>query len=174
MRLQGSSPWPSMPFTCTAVHIAKMWLLWTQSEQYQKRHACFCQVPQDQPRELAKLSDIRWACRCYACRNLTDRLPAALQVLHDIDEENNGDRSVEARGLRGQLNLDETFRGILGDVKFLSDTLQSSSEDLARAVDLIEALQDSVVKYRDESCFDQLWTEVLSMGQQCNIKQALL
>uniref|UniRef100_A0A667WWJ6 DUF4371 domain-containing protein n=1 Tax=Myripristis murdjan TaxID=586833 RepID=A0A667WWJ6_9TELE len=129
---------------------------------------------EDQPRELPRLSDIRWACRYYACRNLMDRLPAVLQVLHDIDEENNGDRSVEARGLRGQINLDfigllATFRRILGDTKFLSDMLQSPSLDLARAIDLIEALQDSVVKYRDESSFDQLWTEVLSMAQQCNI-----
>jgi len=52
-----------------------------------------------------------------------DRLPAVLQVLHDIDEENNGGRSVEARGLRGQLNLDfigllAIFRRILGDKVF--------------------------------------------------------
>ena len=103
-----------------------------------------------------------------------DRLPAVLQVLHDIDEENNGGRSVEARGLRGQLNLDfigllAIFTRILGDTNFLSDMLQSSSVDLARAIDLIEALQDSIVKYRDESSFDQLWAEVLSMAQRCNI-----
>lgn len=42
---------------------------------------------QDQPRELPKLSDVRWACRFYACRNLMDQLPAVLRVLHDIDEE---------------------------------------------------------------------------------------
>lgn len=95
-----------------------------------------------------------------------DRLPAVLHVLHDNDEENNGDRSVQACGLRGQLNLDfmgllATFRRILGDTKFLSDMLQSSSVDLARAIDLIEELRDSIVKYRDESSFDQLWTEVL-------------
>ncbi|KAG8013673.1 hypothetical protein GBF38_022153, partial [Nibea albiflora] len=130
--------------------------------------------PKDQPRELPRLSDIRWACRYYACRNLMDRLPAVLQVLHDIDEENNGDRSVEARGLRGQINLDficllATFKRVLGDTKFLSDMLQSSSLDLARAIDLIEALQDLMLKCRDESSFDQLWTEVLSMAQQCNI-----
>lgn len=46
--------------------------------------------------------------------------------------------------------------------------LQSLSLDLAGASDLIEALQDSMLKYRDESSFDQLWTEVLSMAQ-CNI-----
>lgn len=94
-----------------------------------------------------------------------DRLPAVLHVLHDTDEENNEDRSVEARGPRRQLNLDfigllVTFRRILGDTKFLSDMVQSSSVDLARAIDLID---------RDESSFDQLWTEGLSIAQQCNI-----
>lgn len=129
---------------------------------------------EDQPRELPRLSDVRWACGYYACRNLMDRLPAVLRVLNDIDEENNGDRSVEARGLQAQLDLNfigllATFQKILGDTKFLSDTLQSSSVDLARATDLIEALQDSLVKYRDESSFEQLWAEVLSVAQQCNI-----
>ncbi|KAJ3582868.1 hypothetical protein NHX12_000159, partial [Muraenolepis orangiensis] len=126
------------------------------------------------PRELPKLSDVRWACRFYACRNLMDRLPAVLRVLHDIDEEHNGDRCVEARGLHGQIDLNfigllATFRKILGDTKLLSDLLQSSSLDLARAVDLIEALQDTLVHYRDESSFGELWTEVLDIAQQCNI-----
>lgn len=103
-----------------------------------------------------------------------DRLPAVLRVLQVIDEENNGDRSVEARGLHGQIDLNfigllVTFRKILEDTKFLSDMLQSSLLDLARAVDLIEALQDTFVQYRDEAFFGELWTEVLDIARQCNI-----
>lgn len=40
-----------------------------------------------QARELQKLSDTRWACRYLACRNLIDRLPAVLRVLHDISTD---------------------------------------------------------------------------------------
>lgn len=134
---------------------------------------------QDQPRELTKLSDVRWACRFYACRNLMDWLPAFLRVLHDIDEESSGDRSVEARGLLGQIDLNfiallATFRRTLGDTKFLSDMLQSPSLDLARAVDLIELLQDTLVHYRDEAVFGELWAEVLDIAQQCNISTEMV
>lgn len=78
------------------------------------------------------------------------------------------------RGLRGQKDLNfigllATFWRILGDTKFLSDMLQSSSLDFARAVDLIEALQDTFVHYRDEASFGKLRTEVLDIAQQCNI-----
>uniref|UniRef100_A0A3B4VHH5 DUF4371 domain-containing protein n=1 Tax=Seriola dumerili TaxID=41447 RepID=A0A3B4VHH5_SERDU len=101
-------------------------------------------------------------------------IQSVLRVLHDIVKENNGDRCVEARGLLGQIDLNfigllATFRRMLGDTKFLSDMLQSSSLDLARAVDLIHALQDTFVSYRNEAFFEELWTEVLDIAQQCNI-----
>ena len=130
--------------------------------------------PHDQPRELPKLSDVRWNCRFHACRNLMDRLPAVLRVLHDIDEENNGDRCIEARGLHPQIDLNfivllATFKRILGDSNSLSTMLQSKKLDLAAAVDLIEALQDTFVQYRSEECFEELWTQALGIAQQCNI-----
>ena len=72
---------------------------------------------EDQPRELPRLSDIRWACRYYDCRKLMDMASSC------ATSKNNGDRSVEARGLRGQLILDfigllAIFRRILGDKVF--------------------------------------------------------
>ncbi|KAM3620053.1 uncharacterized protein V6R79_017566 [Siganus canaliculatus] len=102
------------------------------------------------------------------------RLPAVLHVLRDIDDENNGDRCVEAQGLSGQIDLNFTgllviFRRILGDTKFLSDMLQSPSLYLARAVDLIEALQDTFEQYRDVLFFGELWTEILDIAQRCNM-----
>ena len=60
---------------------------------------------QQQPRELRRLTDVRWECRYMACRNLRDRLPAVLRVLQDITLENSGDRSVEARGLLSQIYI---------------------------------------------------------------------
>lgn len=103
----------------------------------------------DAPRELLRLSDTRWACRYHACKNLMDRLPAVLRVLHEIDVENSGERSVEARGLLIQMDLMfiatlAVFRKILCDAKCVSDMLQAPSLDLARAVDLIHALQETL------------------------------
>lgn len=106
-----------------------------------------------QSRKLQKLSDTKWACRHFACRNMMDRLPAVICVLEDIVLERSGDRSVEARGLLAQIDLPfigllSTLRKVLGDIKLLSDMLQSPSLDLARAVELIEALQDTYQHYR--------------------------
>ncbi|KAL3997012.1 hypothetical protein ACER0C_009668 [Sarotherodon galilaeus] len=126
------------------------------------------------PRELQRLSDTRWACRYSACKTVMDRLPAILRVLHEIDLENSGDRSVEARGLLVQIDLTfignlSTFRKILGEIKLLSDVLQSPSLDLAKAVDLIHALQDTLDQYRSESCFDELWQDAMDIAEQCTV-----
>uniref|UniRef100_A0A671M6X3 DUF4371 domain-containing protein n=1 Tax=Sinocyclocheilus anshuiensis TaxID=1608454 RepID=A0A671M6X3_9TELE len=124
--------------------------------------------------ELQRLSDTRWACRYQACKNIKARLPAVLRVLHDIDVENSGERSVEARGLLAQLDL--TFIGtlviftkVLGEAKFLADMLQSASLDLAKAVDLVEAFQDTLQDLRSDSSFDEIWKDTLDMGKQCNV-----
>lgn len=128
----------------------------------------------DAPRELLRLSDTRWACRYHACKNLMDRLPAVLCVLHEIDVENSGERSVEARGLLIQLDLMfiatlAVFRKILGDAKCVSDMLQAPSLDLARAVDLIHALQETLQDCRAGSFFDDLWQQTVETAKKCNV-----
>lgn len=125
------------------------------------------------PRELQRLSDTRWACRYMALHTIMDRLPAIKRVLQDIVQEHNGDRSVEARGLLAQIDLQfivclVTLHKVFGEVEFLSDMLQSSSLDLSKAVDLVEALVQTLNDYRDESFFDDLWNEVLNTAEQCD------
>lgn len=56
---------------------------------------------------------------------------------------------------------------MLGDAKCLSDMLQSSTLDLARAVDLVSALTDTFQDYRTENYFDELWKEVEELAEQC-------
>lgn len=130
--------------------------------------------PADAPRELQVLSDTRWASRYYACRNLWDRLPAVIKVLEDLGEENSGKRSIGARGLLPQINLQfimflAIFKKLLGDAKLLSDMLQSSSLDLAKAVDLVEALIDTFESYKIEQVFGDLWDTVLDLAKQCDV-----
>lgn len=107
--------------------------------------------PSQQPRELQSLSDTRWACRYAACRNVRDRLPAVLKLLQDLSLEKQGERSVLARGLLSQIDLQflgllVTFCEVLGDAKCLSDMLQSRTLNLARAVDLVLVLLDRRMK----------------------------
>lgn len=128
----------------------------------------------DAPRELLRLSDTRGACRYHACKNLMDRLPAVLRVLHEIDVENSGETSVEARGLLIQMDLMliatlAVFRKILGDAKCVSDMLQAPSLDLARAVELIHALQETLQDCRAGSFFDDLWQQTVETAKKCNV-----
>lgn len=128
--------------------------------------------PLQQPRELQALTDTRWACRYTACRNLRDRLPAILRLLQDLALERHGERSVEARGLLSQIDLQfigllVIFCKVLADAKCLSDMLQSSTLDLARAVALVGALTDTLQDYRTENYFGELWKEVEELAEQC-------
>lgn len=125
-------------------------------------------------RELQRLSGTWWSCRYLAYRNLMDRLPAVVRVLEEIAGEQTGERSVESQGLLFQTDREfiaflATFKKLLGDVKFLSDMLQSSCLNLAKAVDLVEALIYTFENYRNKKAFDDVWTTVLSIAEQCNI-----
>ncbi|XP_041834348.1 zinc finger MYM-type protein 1-like [Melanotaenia boesemani] len=127
-----------------------------------------------QPRELHRLSDTQWTCRQSACRNLIDRLPAVIRLLEDITNESSGDRAVDAQCLLSQ--IDVTFIGllvifnkILTHSKFLSDMIQSPGVDLAKAVELVDVLLETLQNYRDEDAFEKIWTEVKTTCQKCEI-----
>ena len=57
-------------------------------------------------RELQRLSDTRWACRFLALRNIMDTLPALKRLLQEIAQERHGEKTVEARGLLAQIDLE--------------------------------------------------------------------
>uniref|UniRef100_A0A3B5BCP2 DUF4371 domain-containing protein n=1 Tax=Stegastes partitus TaxID=144197 RepID=A0A3B5BCP2_9TELE len=101
-----------------------------------------------------------------------DRLRAIKQVLQEVAQESSGNRSVEAQGLLAQLDLQFivylfTFCKVFGEAKFLSDMLQSPSLDFLKAVDLVMALIQTFIDSIAESFFDNLWDEVLNIGEQC-------
>ncbi|XP_040890423.1 zinc finger MYM-type protein 1-like isoform X2 [Toxotes jaculatrix] len=125
------------------------------------------------PRELQRLSDTRWACRFIALRNIMDRLPALKRLLQEIAQERNGEKSVEARGLLAQIDFEftvhlVTLRKVFGETKLLSDMLQSSTLDISKAVDLVDALVKTLNDFRQESFFDDVWDEVLNVFEQCD------
>ncbi len=154
--------------------LQKLYVYMSGSYVHQKWLSVQKEMYQGAPRDLQMLSDTRWACRYQACKNIKDRLPAVLRVLHDIDVENRGECSVEARGLLAQLDL--TFIGtivifskVLGEAKFLADMLRSTPLDLAKAVDLFEAFQDTPQDLRSDSSFDEIWKDTVDTGKQCNV-----
>lgn len=154
--------------------LQKLYVYMSGSYVHQKWLSVQKDMYQGAPRELQRLSDTRWACRYQACRNLMDRLPAVLRVLHELDSENSGERSVDAQGLLTQIDLTfigllVIFKKILGEAKLLSDMLQAPSLDLAKAVDLVEALQDTLQECRSDSSFDELWTDAVDTAKQCNV-----
>ncbi len=102
-------------------------------------------------RELHRLSDTRWACRYFSCRNTRDRLPAILKTLQDISDEDNADRAIDARGLASQLDFTFTvmltvFCNILQESKGLSNMLQNPEVDLAKAVDIVDTFKNKLQK----------------------------
>ncbi|KAK0153219.1 Zinc finger MYM-type protein 1 [Merluccius polli] len=124
-------------------------------------------------RELQRLSDTRWACRFLALRNIMDTLPALKRLLQQIAQERHGERTVEARGLLPQIDLQfvvhlVTLSKLFGETKLLSDMLQSQTVDLARAVDLVNALVQTLKDHRQESFFDKLWDEALTICEHCD------
>lgn len=126
------------------------------------------------PRELQRLSDTCWACRHTACRNVMDKLPAIVRVLEEIASENHPQRAIEARGILVQIDLNFVgclvlFRKILSDPNFLSEMLQSKTVDHAKAVELIEALKETLLHYHSEAFFDELWIETLDTCKRSDI-----
>ncbi len=148
--------------------LQKLYVYMSGSYVHQKWLSVQKEMYQGAPRDLQRLSDTRWACRYQACKNIKDRLPAVLRVLHDIDVENRGEHFVEAQGLLAQLDL--TFiRTLVIFAKFLADMLQSTPLDLAKAVDLVEAFQDTLQDLRSDSSFDEIWKDTVDTGKQCNV-----
>lgn len=102
-----------------------------------------------------------------------DTLPALKRLLQEIAQERHGERTVEARGLLAQIDLEfvvhlVTLRKLFGETKLLSDMLQSQTVDLSRAVDLVNALVQILKDQRQESFFDKLWDETLNICEQCD------
>ncbi|KAL4006913.1 DNA damage-binding protein 2 [Sarotherodon galilaeus] len=126
------------------------------------------------PRELQRLSDTSWSSRHIACHSIMDRLPAILRVLEEISSENNAQRAVEAKDILVQMDLNfvgclALFRKVLSDSNMLSEMLQSKTVHLSKAINLVESLKETMVYYRTESFFDDLWTDIVETCEKSGI-----
>ena len=98
--------------------------------------------PDKQTRQLQQLSDTRWACRYFAVDAICCRYDCVIATLEaDVDDKC---KAVEAKGILCQVRsfkfllLLIIFSRVLSFTKRLSDQLQSISNGMARAADLVE------------------------------------
>ena len=123
--------------------------------------------PDKQVRRLQRLSDTRWACRASVVATLCYTFEAVLATLVDfINGNNDGARVSEARGILLQLKSARflvclvTFDQVLSLTKGLSDVLQSTSLDLAKAANLVSATIESVQELRSDTQWQRVFAHL--------------
>lgn len=95
-------------------------------------------------------------------------------LLKQLSEERNGDRSIDARGLLAQIDvrfiaLLLTLTRVFGDIKTLSDALQSPQLNLGVAVTLVDSVVNALNSYREGPAFDEIWANVISLADECSV-----
>ena len=144
-------------------------------------HARWVQIqrdiyPNEPVRELQRLSDTRWACRYAACKAVSSRLCAVMQLLTELEAGANAKRAVEARALLRSLDcwfvLTLVFiSDILGRTQSLSLMLQSATIDFSSAVDLTTVVRTDLAEIRlQDEHFSGLCSDAGQLCETCNIE----
>lgn len=118
-----------------------------------------------------------WACRHGAVNAVCCTFDAVIGALLAVVNGNNGVKSAEARGLLLQVSSFQfvlclvIFDRILSCTKSLSDMLQSTQLDLARAADLVSVTVETLEEFRS----DQEWQKVFKYCESvCNTHNVAL
>ena len=132
--------------------------------------------PGKQTRQLQRLSDTRWACRYFAVEVICCTFDSVLATIEDISNGVDKSREVEARGILNQIQcfkyllLLVIFYRILSFTKALSDQLQSISNDMARAADLVQATIKTLTDIRNDKAWDHLYKYTQDIARLNNIE----
>ena len=116
--------------------------------------------PAKQTRQLQRLSDTRWACRYFAIDAVCCTYDSIIATLEDVSSSNDRSRAVEAKGILYQVKcfkfilLLVIFSWILSFTKSLSDQLQSVTNDMARAADLVVGTIETLEEIRSNKSWD--------------------
>ena len=125
--------------------------------------------PGKQHRQLQKLSDTRWACRRSAINAICCTFGAVLNTLQEVINGNDGSKAVEAKGSSHVILCLIIFDKILSCSKSLSDVLQSSHLDLAKAADLVSATIEAIEDFRSNDQWEKLFAYSQSVADHHNI-----
>ena len=124
-----------------------------------------------QTQELQRLSDTRWACRYSAINTICYTFDAILATPEDVSEDTDGMKATQAIGLMLQVKSFKfllsviIFDKILSITKGLSDVLQSTTLDLAKAADLVSGTIATLEDLRTDTYWNRLFTYVESVAK---------
>ena len=124
--------------------------------------------PDQQQRQLQRP---RWACRHGGVSALCYIYDAVLATLSIIVYESDGAKAAEARGLLLQVKSFRfilclvIFDRVLSCTKSLSDALQSTQLDLAKAADLLSTTIEIVEEFRMDSEWEKVYSYTESVAK---------
>ena len=127
--------------------------------------------------EIGRVSDTRWSCQAKQFDVVWKRLDIMCEVLQDvIDNDTNPQRKVQATGYL--LQIDRRFvrylyfiRLLLMKAKYSSDILQSPSNDLTEAIELVETLKEELREIRTRESCQQLWEAAEEKSVMLNLPE---
>ncbi|XP_051797021.1 zinc finger MYM-type protein 1-like [Acanthochromis polyacanthus] len=121
--------------------------------------------PDKRPLELQKLSDTRWACRETALRTLRKVLPAVMQFLEEITQQDPPNSSAgDAMILLKSINFEfflclEITCPIFQMTAMASDALQQKDIDLAAAYKIVDGVFQRLAHTRTEEEFENMYQQ---------------
>lgn len=122
--------------------------------------------PGKQVRQLQRLSDTRWACRYFAVDAVCSTFDSIIKTLEILVDGDNRSKATEATGIAVQIQsfkfvmLPVIFWRILSCTRSLSDQLQSTRIDMAKAADLVNATIDTIKEFRSDSEWEHVFKYV--------------
>uniref|UniRef100_A0A669EY62 DUF4371 domain-containing protein n=1 Tax=Oreochromis niloticus TaxID=8128 RepID=A0A669EY62_ORENI len=144
--------------------------LYTFMANSSKRHSAFIKMqeklyPEQRPLELQKLSDTRWACREAALKTMRKILPAVMQFLEEILQQDPPDSLAgDAMILLQTINFEfilclEITCPIFQVTATASDALQKKDIDLAAAYKIVDGVLQSLDHSRTEEEFEKIYEQ---------------
>lgn len=119
--------------------------------------------PDQHPLELLKLLDTRWACRETALKTLRKVLPAVMQFLEEMTQQDPPDSSAgDAMILLKSINFEfflclEITCPIFQVTAIASDALQQKDMDLAAAYKIVDGVLQRLAHSRTEEEFEEMY-----------------
>ena len=132
-------------------------------------------IPDRQLHRLKRLVETRWVCRHEAIRTVKEAIGPIRVTLQLIDNGDNRDRAVEARGLLLQVKSFSfilcllTFDKLFSMTNSLSVTLQQTGLDLSAALALINATVESL-EYRSDKEWKSIWEQANTLAAEHEIQ----
>ena len=148
-----------------------------------KAHAIYVEqqsmlYPNKPVRQLQRLSDTRWACRFFAVDAVYTTYSAILATLQVIADGDDRKKANEATGILLQvqsfkyLTASFLFWCVLSITKGLSDQLQSTKMNMAKAADLVTASIETLQEFRSDEEWDKLYKYVTDVAKLHDINEA--